>query len=263
MECHEVRKRLLLPIRLTRREARLIWVGLARIIAEYKFWQANGPGLHTHTAVALMYAGFDKGVFDPASMAALDSARGKAVAVTAATKRCRMDARELAACILGVRLCAAWVRHGHITAWLPNHAAASRKLLRKLERHRKRAKRLHVRQLGAASFAQPNHDWRRFVRWLRVHVLHCSHGRPFFPEHVRNRSRLRKLIVRGWVAFAKDYLTWLEIPLPSNQELERLAKDGMRHGRRLLRRVGMLYATSNRDFIPEQIAKYIERRCLD
>ena len=74
-----------------------------------------------------------------------------AATFTGQSRRLRLDPLELAACALGARITEMQVRHGHVEAWLPDHKIASEKLLARLERLRKRAKRACIRARGHAA----------------------------------------------------------------------------------------------------------------
>ncbi|MFB3924267.1 MAG: hypothetical protein ACE145_21305 [Terriglobia bacterium] len=75
---------------------------------------------------------------------------------------------------MAVRVTTKLVRHRHIRSWLLNHGAAAGRLLRKLERIRKRAKRAFVRVHGQAAFAERSLRWRQFVRYARAGGVHHS-----------------------------------------------------------------------------------------
>ena len=174
--------------RLSRAEAKLIRVGLKQIVAAHKFYERHGqtPGMHLRA----LYPGPrpDGGEFNQHHMSVLRRALVKLEAVSGAPKRLQMDSFELAACALGVRVTARQVQHGHLKAWRADHKAATQKLLTKLERYRKRAKRAFIRIRGRKNYTKEHRQWEQFVRWVRASLVYCRCGRTRFPGLKRRRE---------------------------------------------------------------------------
>jgi hypothetical protein len=141
----------LVQFRLSRPEVRHIRVGLYRVMAEHQLWDLQGRRWYSAYCAHYVGAVIDEGEYSIADMARIAAVFDNLQEVPGATKRLHMNVFELAVCMLGVRATPLRVRHGHMQAWLPDHRAATRALLRKLERLRKRAKRRYIRVCGLAA----------------------------------------------------------------------------------------------------------------
>src|SRR5438552_2237059 len=159
--------------RLSRSEARLIHPSLRRIISAHSQWGQSGKaGCSPRSSTSPHYRK-DEGEYNPLVLAIIARALEKTT-VASDTRRVHLDVFELAACILGVRATQTMIRHGHIEPWLRNHSRAVQRLLSKLERIRKRAKRAFLRLHGSATFTASSQRWQRGLRFERSFFLSCA-----------------------------------------------------------------------------------------
>jgi hypothetical protein len=223
-------------ISLSRAEIRLIRVGLNRIHQAHRFWEATGKMPYAHPRAIFNEAGFERGTYSSEQMQIIQSNLDKLQAVAGRSGRLEVDAFEIAAFMLGVRVTKTMLRHGHIQAWRPDGQAACQKLERRLENDRKRAKRALVPGCGRAAFADASRQWKRFVHWVRVHLLYCPCGRTKY----RGIGRIRRLRTAEQVSMYKQRLQ-RELPrhnyvVPPPPEFEKLVKQARRKARRWMRR---------------------------
>jgi len=162
---------------------------------------------------------------------------------------------ELAAVLLGVRVTIKYVRHGHVQPTWNHQCDSGKRLIRKLERYRKRAKRLFIRRYGRDAYATAAQEWNQTVRWVRVHYLGC--------RCVRQRGFLRKvlrMLVDDGVAVAKVGLAIRQKPVPGAKEMRRLVRLAFAETRRGRHHFGVMEVL-NQEFGKTYLADFIiERR---
>ena len=147
-------------LRLSCREATIIRIGLFSIANGHELWRARGSPPYSPARMLFQRCRVDEGEYSAEDLATVSRVAATAT-FTSQSRRLRLDPLELAACAFGARVTEMQVRHGHIEAWLPNHTGASRKLLAKLERLRKQAKRAFVGVHGHAAFTEASGRWQR------------------------------------------------------------------------------------------------------
>jgi len=157
-----------------------------------------------------------------------------------------------------VRVTEMLVRHGHIEAWLPNHTGASRKLLAKLERLRRRAKGAYIRVRGQAAFREASRRWQSFVRFARAYFLFCRCDRPRLPFGNRD---VRRRFVQDLIEYFKEELSSTGLQVPAEKELHSLVRRGLRSARRLMADMGVMTVRRNRAFLFDRICSYVIDRC--
>ena len=238
--------------RLSRAEAKLIRIGLLRATSGHCLWNARGridEGEYSaeHLAIVLRVIVTATGSFPTTGC------------FTAESRRVRLDPFELAACLLAVPTAEMMVRHGHTQAWLPNHKDATRRLLVKLERLRKRAKRAFIRVRGPATFTEASQRWQGFVRFARVYFLFCGCNRPRLPGG--GSEALRKPLVQEWILYFREELPASGIRVPGDQELRDLVRRALRSARRFTADMGLMTVRENGEFIRDRIKKFVTDRC--
>src|SRR5881397_981993 len=119
-------------LRLSRREAKLIRIGLFSISIGDDLWRARGSPSYSPSRMLFLPCRKDEGEYSAEYLATISRVIVSAT-FTGQSRRLRLDSFELAACILGLRVSETQVRHAHTQGWLRNHTAASKKLLSKLE----------------------------------------------------------------------------------------------------------------------------------
>ena len=249
----------LIHFRLSRSEIKLIRIGVFRLVAEHELWERQGRDLCSAYRKFYFLVLIDEGEYSAADMARIVAVFSKLREVRGATKRLHMDVLELAVCMLGVRTTQMRVRHGHMQPWLPDHRAATRALLRKLERLRKRAKRRFIRVCGLAAYQAAHHRWQRFTPFLRAYFLFCPYHHPLIrePQH----RRVRRLLQQDWMKRFREDLPQLGIEVPPEAELLDLTKRALRAGRRFIKRYGLIFVSMHRELALECVWNFVVKRC--
>ncbi len=66
----------------------------------------------------------------------------------------RLDCYQLAACMVAARHVRVMIRHGHLQPWLKDHDKSTDRLVEKLERYRRRARRLYEKDRGVEAYRE-------------------------------------------------------------------------------------------------------------
>lgn len=238
------------PVRLEASQWAWIGLGLAVIRREWNVAQT----LHVYASAAPASGpSSDSERYEPDALAMI--VRLASLSDQAPRRRQQaLDARELAAAILGVRVARTYLRHGHLAARC-RPPADSRRLLRRLERLRKVAKRKAQKQ-GGSRFIAESLRWRRFVHWLRMNLLYCR-----CKQRRAQRVGLSyaRVIFESVLRLVRAALAQLRLRVAARRE-RRLASDALRQLRR--GRAGL----SVRDFMEdselglEYLAEYLKAR---
>jgi len=153
-------------LRLSPAEARTILPGLRRITSAHRLWEMCGVPPFAHPKVLCHEQNLDRCACDDSHMATLQGGLTK-VGNLSIPGPMGLDPFELAACMFGARVTATLLRHGHLRPWPLYDKGATKRLLAKLERCRKRAKRAFIRAHEQAA----------------VHVVASPAGREIEPAH--------------------------------------------------------------------------------
>src|SRR5439155_1991874 len=202
-------------LRLSCREAKLIRIGLFSIANGHELWRARGSPPYSPSRMLFQAIRKDEGEYS-AEYLAIVSRVVVAATFPGQSRRLRLDPFELAACVLGVRVTEMQVRHGHVEAWLPDHEIASEKLLARLERLRKRAKRAWIRARGHAAYSEASRRWQCFVRFVRAYFLFCRCNRPRLPFGNRD---VRRRLVQDLIEYFTEELSSAGLQVPAEKEL--------------------------------------------
>jgi hypothetical protein len=135
---------------------------------------------------------------------------------------------DVAACQLAVRTAVMLHRHSHYTLTDLDVTVSAKRLLRRLEAARKRAKRQFVAESGSAMYAQALRSWQQFIRWMRVHFMDCKCKRRRH-QHLGGR---RRALVRQFVSWAMDELAARGRRVPSEAVVRRYVRLALRYVRR-------------------------------
>ncbi len=248
-------------LRLSRAEVNLICPGLRRILAAHAAWDREGKAPFSFERLIYSAIRDDEGQYSPADMDTIRRVLEKLADGPGETKRFHLDAFELAAASLGVRATEKMSRHRHIQGSFPNHQAAARRLLSKLERHRKRAKRSFIRVQGLTAFSAASQRWQRFVLFVRAHFLYCSCHRPLLPG-IHPRIRRRQL-VELWMKCLREDLPAAGIEVPPDDQLRELVKRALRSDDRFVRSYGLGVVRANPGLFRERMWKFVTSRCSE
>lgn len=243
--------------RLSKLEVLLIRVGLGRIAASYEIVTRTGGLPHDHFPFRILRPrNFDLGEFDLVIMQTTVRVSSLIDSIGDDGGRLRLDVFDLAACILAVRVSLKRVRHGHAQPCCDDQATATKNLIAKLERYRKRAKRAFIADWDVTAYRETHSRWKKYVRWVRVHFLYCGCGRPRFP----NSRRRYQLMLKEWMAIAREGLQFRGRPVPPDIELKRIVRLALadcRRGRTGFRPQDILH---NHDLGGSYLADFIRDR---
>ena len=280
----------IVPIRLTRQEARRIYEGLrllpgARYLKEHPNPYATGiPGYDGRH-------GFDFGRFDAELNRPLETAFSKIRSISGTSKRLRMTAFEIAASMLGLRWTATRLKRGQfippgvklgtlstqiamakagtwkrsqrrqIARVRPRYLAAVNRLMQKLENSRKRAKRAYLQAHGEVRYREMEERWKGHVRWVRVHLMEV--GIRSWRAQQPGRKRLYGERVERWVGAVRKDLEADKLPSPPEDELVAVVKKALRSAKRFQRTLSRSLSMSERqELLSEHIWNIINRDCL-
>lgn len=143
--------------------------------------------------------------------------------------RVRLDYREVSACMFAVRHTATQVNHGHLGTWLQNQSQRSQSLLDKLERHRRRARRLFEKRFGAEAYRLERNAWVDVLLWLVQHYLACPCQRH---KGWPNLRRWYRTVLDRATALAAEGLLLHKCYPPPTKQLRRMVRHALRSIRR-------------------------------
>src|SRR5207249_4350069 len=175
--------------------------------------------------------------------------------------RVRLDAIEIAVCIFAVRVSGMLFRHGHLQAWQPGLAVAIRRLTKKLEMLRKRGKRAYIDVYGPEAFAEASRRWRRFIRWVRFHLLYCPCGRTLAPGSRRHRRGIREQLIRDWIELIRQDFPDSDLVASGESALRDLVRRASRSAARARREIGFPTMRRDADFVRRRVFNFVARRC--
>ena len=179
--------------------------------------------------------------------------RGLLTRPSAKTHRVRLNALGLAVCMFGIRSVGREIRRGQIRSLQWPEGVDKNRLLRKLETHRKRAKRRWLRTGDSAAYKDWSKRWRRFLSRVNESL------RPIRNSTLRDyyRRRLDQLVPIVTRVLAEE----TNENLPPDQELRQMVRKMCRHIRRERAPVTMkdlwVCSAAGRDFIASHMLKLI------
>jgi hypothetical protein len=163
------------PIRLSAIHAEIIDAGLQWIVSGYRTWREKRVMPSARVELRLDAGRFDRGEYSQELMQQLLALLDSVGEIRVGGGRLYdLSPFQIACLIFAVRVAAQRVRHGHTATTIRSFGPRATRLIASLEKHRKRAKRLFIVLHGAEQYRVREHQWQRFVRWLRVHFLDCA-----------------------------------------------------------------------------------------
>ena len=240
-------------IRLVERDRQIISAGLSWIAANYRL---RNEGQHAQASLERMRPDrFDIGVYQQAFMDGILALQTTLSSLSVPGRRRFDTSFEIAACAVAVRVALKRQRHGHIRLNIPRIDSVSKRLLRRLETARKRAKRAEIAREGLSGFQKKSRDWQEFVRWLRVHIPNCNCRRRRPTRWNRRRGYIDQLV--GW---AREELIQRKAKLPDDRELRRLVNLQLRYSRRGRTGFGMRDLLKDKGVASIRLATFITVR---
>jgi hypothetical protein len=153
------------PVRLSPTNAEIIALGLGWIVAVRHTWSAEGTMPFARPELRLDAGRFDRGAYSGELMLMLLALADAVIKIRSSGGRLYdMDPFQLAVLILGARVAAKRVQHGHVQITIGNFDQRAKKLTAWLEKLRKRSKRAFVRLHGCNDYQVQEQQWLRFLR---------------------------------------------------------------------------------------------------
>jgi hypothetical protein len=222
----------------------MISAGLAWIGGNHHVWSTTGVMPFARLELRLEPGKYDPGLYSEELMQQmLTLAKSVGKIRSSGGRLYDLASFQIAALILGVRVAAQRIRHGHTETTIGDFDRRAKRLIARLEKYRKRAKRAYIRQHGADNYRAQEQGWQRFVRWLRVHFLDC-------PCQRRRRTRgprFRRAVINQLADWGKAELIDRHDTVPPDRELRKFVRLALRYVRR--GRTGY----SIRDLIKDQV----------
>jgi hypothetical protein len=218
----------LLPIRLSTRDVAIITEGVAWIAANHEHWRTKGRLPFARPDLRWL-SRFDRGRYSEELMQRFLTAAHSVVKIRSIGGRLyNLGPFQIAGFILAVRVVVQRVSHGHLKAPTEELTKRAMRLINRLEKYRKRAKRNFIRHHGDDAYQTEEHKWQALVRWLRVHILDCRCMR----KRRNSPMRSSRLIVKQLVDWTKEELIDRKEQVPNDRELHRFVRLALHYIRR-------------------------------
>jgi len=245
------------PVRLSPTNAEISVLGLGWIVAVHHAWSTKGVMPYARWELRFDAGRFDRGVYSGELMQMLLALADAVMKIRSSGGRLYdMDPFQLAAMILGVRVAAQRVQHGHVETTVGNFDRRAKRLTAWLEKLRKRSKRAFIRLRGSNDYELQERQWLRFVRWLRVHFLDCDCMR----RRRRHISRRRRIIIDQLCVLAKAELIDRGDTIPADPELRQLVRLALRYVQRGRTTYGVRDLLKDQVFGASRMANFITAR---
>jgi hypothetical protein len=176
------------------------------------------------------------------------------LASTAGRPKLRLDAFELAACIVGVRVTRKLVTRRYVR-WPGSDSANFQRLFRALEALRKRAKRMWIAARGKTDFGYRSGSWKQSLRILRSHM---KAAKP--PSRPAKSNAWRRRTIDICARAAQNGLLDNNISEPSKSQLRRLVRLGLRYVRRNRTAFGVGTLLRDEELAMRYFGDFVSRR---
>ncbi|MGA2373270.1 MAG: hypothetical protein ABSG11_21630 [Candidatus Korobacteraceae bacterium] len=215
-------------LRLSALQVGLILPALRLIVAADYQYQTTGGIVRARHDIRFYENRVDTTKYKPAGMKPFADALDKLSALAQRGGRVRLDCYQLAACMIAARHVRVMIRHGHLKPWL-NHEVATDRLVEKLERYRRRARRLYEKHLGVEAYRDAGTTWAYILGWIHTNYLWCGCNRHQRPSFLR--AWYRSVVDRCVELAAEGLLRRHRYP-PQEDELRKLVRRALRSARR-------------------------------
>jgi hypothetical protein len=121
------------------------------------------------------------------------------------------------------------IRHGHLKPWLRDHEKATDRLVKKLERYRRRARRLYEKHRAVEAYRDASEIWTDTLAWVHTFYLWCPCNKPTRSSFLR--AWYRSVVDRCVTLAAEGLLRRHRYP-PPKDELRKLVRRALRSARR-------------------------------
>ena len=174
----------------------------------------------------------------------------------AKTHRAHLDAIDLEMMALGTRLAGTQVLHGHATSPCARPKQTAKRLLRKIERLRRRAARLWKGSTSGNLYKAMQARWHNFVNWVRGDAVYCRCNRP----PIMSAHRRRKAALNSCERVAKQLIQEMGLEMPTPGELRRLVRLFTRYARRGRLAVGFRDIANGNERLRYSLGRFLSDR---
>jgi hypothetical protein len=216
-------------LRLSALDIGLILPALHFIVYADREWQANRGLVRASRDYRFYETRLDTTSYSPGGMKPFYEALDKLSALARSGGRVRLSYYHLAACMVAARHVRVLIRHGHLEPWLKSHEEATDRLLEKLDRYRRRARRLFEKHLGVEAYGDAGTTWAYILGWIHSNYLWCGCNEPKRSSFLRTWHRS---VVDRCVELAAQGLTRKSRYPPSQDQLRKMVRSALRSARR-------------------------------
>jgi hypothetical protein len=147
----------------------------------------------------------------------------------------RLDPIAIAILAFLVDVAKTQIRHRHMISPVSKPAQVKARLIRKLEKQRRRALRKARASGQGGAYAVLAQQWHQFQLWMRCNLLYCRCHRSS-PASARRRNQL---YVIECEKVARNVIKEYELKMPGEKELRKLVRLAIRYSRRGRLEVGV------------------------
>lgn len=244
-----------LVLRLSKRDRLFVLEGLSWIVDNYNLWQTKHQ-LPNRRIDRIWAPNVNSGIYQQLHMDQILFLHARILSLGSGGRLRVQAATDVSACILAVRIAVKRHKHGHTRLSVSRIDTSSKRLLRRLEALRKRAKRADIRQMGLLSYRQAVDGWQGFVRWLRYHFLDCGCS-------LRRRkppARRRRVSIAQLSKWARAELVRRRKRVPGEADLRKMVRLAVRYIRRGRTGFVVLDLLRNPRFAGEHLADFVTAR---
>jgi hypothetical protein len=234
-----------IKLRLTKAQISVIWPGLDHIIRADLTRKVSGQALTSYPfQIQPLPMGFDSGTFSPSMMKRIERLWIKLKPIASKGGRIRMDAFELRAAALSVRVTLKLQRlkaqktlHGEADAkgqfsldrtTIKELKVRTERVIRSLERNMKRANRQFLTQVSTDEFKALSKEWQLHLRWIRFSLAYFKPFCAFGP----GRRRLQRVEIDQLVQMARQAIMDQGFEPPDPGEIRKAIRLFVRYSRR-------------------------------
>lgn len=260
-------------LRLSPSQISAIWPGLDRIVRSYGSYRSSHNWIYSYPF--RLYPpprGFDRGTFDADLMDQMVGLWKRLRPKAKTGGRTQMNAVEVRAAILAVRVNLDWWRYekhrqrknaaratrliGVAPETLSRLQKRAHRTIQALERHMKRANRQLLALVARDAYTALMNVWRAHVRWIRLHIVYFRPRRPILKAtKKRYQGILRELEEMARDALAQD--GYVQPPVSEFRHVIRQFARSCRRGRQEPFNIPYMLKSRQDRFAKTHLAKFV------
>ncbi len=240
------------PLRLSPKNVRIILIGLNWLWQHHQLY-ACGRAPHARPDLRWRQDLVTKGTFQPWLMNIILSLRTTLTDKYVDGGRLyRLRMVEVSTMMLAARVAGQLQRQGIIRE--PKDLQRRlRRLLNRLEKLRKRAKRRMILEQGIEAYRREASEWQSFVCWIRLRFLQ-------FQSVVHSPLNYRKELLETFVNWTRTELVQRDAQVPEERQLRRMVRLMLRYVRRGRRDYGVATLRRNRTLAANEFAAFVVKQ---